>query len=185
MRRGAVGYRFLFLDVRLRVLGQLPAVVHEFAEHLRRDELARANSDVFESLLHLLRRLIAEMDVLVASPGDDLVELGRSPEPRETRRIVVQQRMHRGCFVLPPEEGFARQHFVEHDTGREHIRAPIHEVPAKLLRRHVRQLAFELADRRVVDLCRGVGHAEVEEFRHTSSGDHDVLGAHVAVHDSQ
>src|SRR6185312_153837 len=84
------------------------------------------------------------------------------------------------------EEAPAREHLPENDAGREDVRPPVDVlVAARLLRRHVRELALELPGARRRELARGARHAEVAQARATVHADEDVLRRDVAMDDAE
>jgi len=64
-----------------------------------------------------------------------------------------------------------------------HMGRPIKPVAERLLRRHVSHLAFDLAGSRLMASRLELCDAEVQDFDVSFVRYHDVVGAHVAVHD--
>ncbi len=82
---------------------------------------------------------------------------------------------------MPPE-----REQIEQDTGGEDVRPSIHFVAAQLLRRHVGDLALDLAGARRLDqpTC-GLGYAEVHELGHALVRHQHVVRRYVTVHETE
>ena len=79
----------------------------------------------------------------------------------------------------------AGERLPEHHARGEDVGARVDLLPARLLRRHVRDLAFEDAGARLLCRVRGLGDAEVDDLHLPLERDEHVLRAHVAVHDAE
>ena len=78
------------------------------------------------------------------------------------------------------------QELPKHDSHRIDIRAAIHGGAARLLGRHVRELAFDdPCFRRGARRDRGFRDPEVDEFDHAVVGQKDVGRAQISMHDSK
>src|SRR4051794_2180930 len=92
--------------------------------------------------------------------------------------------MHHLRFAFAAERAHARRRFVENDPEREDIAPPIDRRAIDLLRRHVRDLAFELSRaRRFMKLAERLRDAEVADLRNAVRRAEDVVGAEIAMDD--
>jgi hypothetical protein len=87
--------------------------------------------------------------------------------------------------VLVRPHAAAREHLPEDHAGRVDVGAPVDGLAARLLGRHVRELAAQDPRARQVQRAGGLGDAEVDEFDRALVGDEDVVRADVAVHDPE
>ena len=89
---------------------------------------------------------------------------------------------HRSFGHEPPP----REQLPQHDREREHVAAPVERARDRLLGRHVRVLAFDLARiRQLVAQRRRLGDAEVAQLHLAGVAADDVRRRHVAMNDPQ
>ncbi len=91
----------------------------------------------------------------------------------DDQRMVAAKRPH------------ASDHLIEDDPERPDVAAPIHWLAPHLLRRHVGRRPHERSGAGGRVLPTHLGDAEVEDLHLAASGDHDVAGLDVAVHDAR
>src|SRR5690606_18196988 len=85
-----------------------------------------------------------------------------------------------------PEGTEAEGRDVEHAAHRVDVRAPIHAPTEDLLRRDVREFAFDLAGARPrMELVARLGDAEIAHLHVAVDRDEDVRWRDVAMHDPE
>ncbi len=173
----------------------------------RRRERRRISLDLREVVARALeipgeipRGRVTLLGQLREAPLDDPAE--RHGDPRRGRGeglgLVPNDGRERLGPRRPVEGALAGEHLVEDDAERELVRAEIHRLAARLLRRHVaggphdRALASLLLRDGPVAAVGAVllplvdlGEAEVQDLGQAVAGDHHVLGLEVAVHDAR
>ena len=108
-----------------------------------------------------------------------------APHEHLARRLdtAVEDLRDDRTLVVTGEEPLPRHELPEHHAGGIDVRLTADLRAAELLRRHVRELALDLAlSRRLHPACR-LGDAEVEHPCDAVGSDEDVLRGHVAVDD--
>ena len=98
-----------------------------------------------------------------------------------TRDATCEQARLTIALNEPP----TRHRLPQHDADREQIGAMIDRGAARLLGRHVRELALEDTLSRARRRACCLGNPEVDELHLAVVADEHVLGAHVAVDDTQ
>ena len=146
--------------------------------------------------VELARRLIAERRILGQRLEHDRVEAlrDRVVEPRERRRIAVEDAIGDVGRRLALERQPAGEHLVEHDAQREQVGPRVERAAPHLLRRHVGERAhhrprLRLEQRPGRDRGRRralvvLGQAEVEQLDAPAAVDHQVGALDVAVDDA-
>jgi hypothetical protein len=128
--------------------------------------------------------LKALVHVPLESSPNDLVELRRRLQTDGAGRWNrhLQNVAERDSVAVGEEQTPRGEGAPEHGARREQVRSPIDLVAVQhLLRRHVGQLALELARSRAHDAGLGACDAEVRQARRPVHADHDVLGRNVAM----
>ena len=102
--------------------------------------------EVLEVGLHLARALVAIVAVLRERAHDDGLEVRRvvGPDVARARVLALADQLERLVLARALEEALARRELEEHDAGREDVAARVDRLAARLLGRHVRDLALEL-----------------------------------------
>ncbi len=115
-----------------------------------------------------------QLDERGRSSGQSRVERGRPFE----RELAHDLEVRSGApHALP------RHALEEHRAHAEQVAAPIELLAERLLRRHVRHLALDLAGARLVSARVEFGDAEIEDLHLAAVRDHDVVRTDVTVHD--
>ena len=138
-----------------------------------------------ERPLELARRLVAGLRVALERLhhhgaqllGDVRVDPGRVGD------LALLHRAQHGQLRVPIEQPASGEHLPEDDAQREDVRARVHVLAARLLGRHVRELALEHARRG--QLVARLGDAEVRELHRPIERDEDVVRGDVAVDEEQ
>ena len=108
---------------------------------------------------------------------------------RDRRRLLVQVHLDRRRLRGAAERRRAREHLEEHDADGVEIGATIDALAARGFGRHVARIAERHAGGGVMlDLPGELRDAEVDQFDElgiaAATNEHDVAGAHVAMHDA-
>ena len=146
-------------------------------------------------------RLVAQATILLERLAEDAVELSgqRRIGLADRRGLAVEDRVEDDGRGVARERQHPRRRLVEDRPQGEEVRSPVGELPARLLRRHVRHRAQRRARARElvrlhrsgrlgVPRRRGAGvldlrEAEVEDLGLPARDDEDVGRLQVAVHD--
>ena len=131
------------------------------------------------------RRREALLGVADERGGDGARDAGRQvfaervevPDRRVGDAVRERERVVRLEQALPGER------LPHHDAEREDVAPLIERLPAKLLRREVRELALELAGLGLRGARDGAGDAEVRDARAPVEPDEHVVRRDVAVHE--
>jgi hypothetical protein len=149
--------------------------------------LERRRAERLERARHLQSGGEAMVGVTDQPARDHGVDARRQPlgQRRWRREATLHDGHHGSAGVVGVDQALAGEHFPQHRGGGVDVAAPIDGAPGDLLRRHVTELALELAFARGGGAPRGLGDAEVEDARDAVDTDEQVLRGHVAVHDAQ
>jgi hypothetical protein len=104
--------------------------------------------------------------------------LGEGISPRE-------QALEDGDVGDALPEALARRGLPEQHAHREDVGAAVDALAARLLGRHVRDLALEHAGARLRGRVERLGDAEIDDLHLAVVGHEDVLRGDVAVHDAE
>ncbi len=140
-----------------------------------------------QRLLHVVAGGVAIGAVRGQRPQADLVELDRHARrplrrPQHIRILGAGQQILR-LLLAGREQLAAGEQLPQHDAGGVHVAAAIELLAARLLRRHVRDLAVDDAGRGLLELERGRRQPEVGELDLAGVGDEDVGRGDVAVNE--
>ncbi len=104
----------------------------------------------------------------------------------QRRDRLVEHLVERVGLAVALEESAPFERLPEDDAGSEHVSPAVDVLRgARLLGRHVRELALELTGAGRRELARCPRHAEIGEPRAAVDADEDVLRRDVAVHDAE
>jgi hypothetical protein len=103
----------------------------------------------------------------------------------ERLELAVADHSHRCDRVAARHDVLPGEQLPQDDREREHIAAPVELPRDRLLRGHVRVLAFDLSRvRQLIAGGSGLRDAEVAELHDAVERHHDVRGRDVAVHEA-
>ena len=147
----------------------------------------RERDEAGDRLGHRERGREATVCVLADCTHHDGVELGGDAGDLGARRghVAGVDATDEGLLVRALEQALADERLPEENAGGVDVDAAIDAFAEELLRRHVRDLALDLAFVAVVHAAARLGDAEVEDTREAVEADHDVLGRDVAVDDGE
>ncbi len=154
------------------------------AVHLLTGDEPRAARRGLERVGHRGGALEALVCALREGAVEDALEpagLGREARDRDGR--ILQHPLHRVDVVAAPKETLRGQRLPEHDAHGEDVQAPIDGLVAEVLRRHVSDLALQLALGGRVAFLVELGDTEVHDPREAVDPHQDVLRRDVAVHE--
>jgi hypothetical protein len=153
---------------------------------LRGIDEVRARHRLRERAPQLVRARVSRRGVAAQRLHQHGVERGRDPGADRARRDHgrVPDQIEQEELIGLGEEAPRREHLPEHDRERVHVGPTIDLAPARLLRRHVAELALERARRGPVDGV-DLGDAEVDELHVALVREEHVVGAHVAMHHAE
>ena len=144
-----------------------------------------------DEILQLIEEFLRRLETIRRHAGhgllQELVQPGidvgvHFPEIRQaTLHHPLAGFLRRGAF----EDVLAREQHGQHDTGREDVRPFVRDLEIRLLRTHVLRLAGDLLTLLVLQEPTRLGDAEVGQLHVALEGDHDVLGAHIPVDDTE
>ncbi len=103
----------------------------------------------------------------------------------EGRDVTREDATNRLEVAGVAKEATLRETLPKHDARAPDVRASVQVFTPRLLRRHVGELALDVAGSRLRDLGRGLGDAEVEELGRALVGHEDVARRDVPMDDLQ
>ncbi len=189
-RRGAVRHAdddVLVVELGAARLALREPVAHDFP--LLRDLLTEDLLHVFGDLAYArervdcARRFLAALRIaferLHRHGFERGVDLGG--DVAKARDGLEEHAVQGVGFAFTLEESLVGEHFPQDGADREDVGPPIDHPAARLLRRHVGELALELTRARRREPRRRARDAEVRDARGAVDADEDVLRRHVAV----
>ena len=131
--------------------------------------------------LHCLGGGKSAVGVFLEGFVNDLFEVVRNvfSEALDWIRRVVKDGGDRQQLTVVPKWSPARQQLVKNDSQREEVGAPVQRLPPNLLRRHVRELAFDCTGLCLVGARGRFCHTKIDQFDLTVLADQDVLWGRV------
>jgi hypothetical protein len=97
--------------------------------------------------------------------------------------VSVEDKSEQLRFIVGSEQSPPGQHFPQHNGGSVYVRLPCHGAGGDLLRRHIREFAFELAFAGRLDPTGCLRDTEVEDPGNSVGSDEYILRRNVPVHD--
>ena len=158
---------------------------HEVGELHGAARVARAQV-FFERHLHLARRSEPLLGIEGQRPAQDIaqapIELGN--RVRHLGAVDVHDRVEHLCGIGLSEQLLAGEQLVKNQSHGKDIAAGVERTPCHLLRRQVRELAFQHPASRFGILRDRLGDAEVHDLDVAVVRNEHVLWADVAVDDA-
>ncbi len=161
-------------------------VAHEGAEVVAGG--AQGHQRALEGGGELGHGLVAVLGILLQALEEDLLHVAGEVRVLHARgeHGARDDVAHGGDVVVAEEGVVVGGEPVEHDPQREDVGAAVDGAAARLLRRHVRDLALELPGGGLAaGAADGLGHAEVDQLHDAVVRAEDVLRGDVAVDEHQ